>query len=557
MTLVRPGLYPKTGPRPGCTRGERALWEALSRRLPEGWYAWHSVRIRGRSGDEGEGDFVLAIPGRGVLVIEAKDGTIEVIDGVWHQNRHVMRPPTREQAHQFRRLLGSVLGERGVRHVWIDVATAFPTTPFLEPPTHGDVRHAVVGQQDLAYIDAALEALVDRLFFTPGGARAEAPEGVRWIDELHALWGDTWVRFRRLGDRHIGRATEILEFDSVQRALLDAFEDNPRTIVRGGPGTGKTVIAMELARRRAARGERCTVVCFTRALAAWLRGHGIDAASVRELAADVLLASGARLSDAPRDTWQAEIWDTVCARALAELPREVLGCAGFCVVDEAQDFTADDWAFAQALAGEGPLWVFGDDGQAFWPDRLKLDPGADGFSLVTLRESYRTPKGLEQFANQYRPGAAGAPLTGPLEGLRVVAVAGPEDLERAVTTLLAQAAREGLGRAQQALLGLGGRKATGLASRDRVADRDLRRADAPDAHAHTVGDTFLRFKGLERPLVIVTELSRGAGNYDVRMYIALTRATVECVVVATASEIAADPRLAAALGSYQGDDDRT
>jgi hypothetical protein len=57
-------------------------------------------------------------------------------------------------------------------------------------------------------------------------------------------------------------------------------------------------------------------------------------------------------------------------------------------------------------------------------------------------------------------------------------------------------------------------------------------------------DTFLRFKGLERPYVIVTELDAGA-RYEVRMHVALTRATLQAVVVATPKDVAADPRLAA------------
>ncbi len=48
-----------------------------------------------------------------------------------------------------------------------------------------------------------------------------------------------------------------------------------------------------------------------------------------------------------------------------------------------------------------------------------------------------------------------------------------------------------------------------------------------------VVDTFLRFKGLERPLVIVTELAgKNVTHYATRMHIALTRATVGAVIVA-------------------------
>jgi len=72
----------------------------------------------------------------------------------------------------------------------------------------------------------------------------------------------------------------------------------------------------------------------------------------------------------------------------------------------------------------------------------------------------------------------------------------------------------------------------------------LVRADSPEAPHSLIADTFLRFKGLERPFVIVTELTRGAiSQYHRRMYIALTRATVAATIVCTPEAVAADPLL--------------
>ena len=51
--------------------------------------------------------------------------------------------------------------------------------------------------------------------------------------------------------------------------------------------------------------------------------------------------------------------------------------------------------------------------------------------------------------------------------------------------------------------------------------------------------------GLERPWIVVTELSLGQTRYDVRMHVALTRATVGCVVVGTREELERDVRLKA------------
>ena len=97
-----------------------------------------------------------------------------------------------------------------------------------------------------------------------------------------------------------------------------------------------------------------------------------------------------------------------------------------------------------------------------------------------------------------------------------------------------------------AVLSLAGQSRTVLCAGERIGRTSVVRADDEGAGSHVVADTFLRFKGLDRPWVIITELglAQARERYDVRMHIALTRATLGCVVVATAEEIAADPRLA-------------
>jgi hypothetical protein len=150
------GLYPRGAPRPTTSRAEQLLHQTLATQLPEKWVAWHSLRVRASDGLEGEGDFVVAIPDRGILIIEAKGGAIEVRDGQWLQNGRVMDRPPRDQAHRFRRGL-----LRKLEEVWkgptpfIHIATAFPQTAFFSGPTAGDVVGAVLGQQDLPYLREA------------------------------------------------------------------------------------------------------------------------------------------------------------------------------------------------------------------------------------------------------------------------------------------------------------------------------------------------------------------------------------------------------------------
>ncbi len=102
---------------------------------------------------------------------------------------------------------------------------------------------------------------------------------------------------------------------------------------------------------------------------------------------------------------------------------------------------------------------------------------------------------------------------------------------------------DGVQPADIAVLSLAGRGRTAICAGDRIGAVPVVRADDPRAAESVVADTFLRFKGLERPWIVVTELERGTSRYDVRMHVALTRATVGCVVVATEGAIAADARL--------------
>ena len=64
------------------------------------------------------------------------------------------------------------------------------------------------------------------------------------------------------------------------------------------------------------------------------------------------------------------------------------------------------------------------------------------------------------------------------------------------------------------------------------------RADDPGLVDHVVADTFLRFKGLERPAVIVVDghLVEGEDG-GVRWFIAMTRALGVCVVVGVGEKI--------------------
>src|SRR5262249_5734804 len=147
--------------------------------------------------------------------------------------------------------------------------------------------------------------------------------------------------------------------------VLDFLEHVPRVAIRGGAGTGKTVLAAESARRLSARKHRVLLVCYNRALAFFLRqriGSGPEISSFHSLCSR--MASDAHLS-IPRGVKERELFDEhlpdLLARAAELLPERRYDAI---IVDEGQDFRGHWWPAIDAwLAREGRLQVFHDCNQ--------------------------------------------------------------------------------------------------------------------------------------------------------------------------------------------------
>lgn len=516
------GLWPREKPRPTDSHAELKVYEALSRLLPANWTAWHSLRIRTNDAFEGEGDFVVAIPGRGLLILEVKGGKIEQRDGRWIQNGQEMEQAPREQAHGYAKKLSARLKELGSLSVPYGILTIFPDTSFERPASQDDLHDLMLGEQDLAWLGEALSVKLDKAF-PPDYLVPQS----NWVALLHQLWGETWIPRVRLGHRATANAEERYNLDRQQLELINNLAGNQRLLVEGVAGSGKTLLAREAALCMAAEGKRVRLLCFTDALAKWLaesvKRSGVQVDTVPRYAASLLIHKGL-IGASPADP---ATWAEVSFRAAVEAPPEGDERPEVLIVDEAQDLAESDWLLIEELANGARTWVFHDPAQAFWQER-KLPGWLNNWSSYRLYKCYRCPGAILEFSKA---------LSGVAHDSRVVqkgiddeiigvvecpsATSIPGKVENEIRKLRGN----GFSPGDIAVLSLRGQSAPGsFATMDKIGSFKVVRADSPEISGNVVADTFLRFKGLERPAVIVTDLGKVTNRLDVRVHIALTRA---------------------------------
>jgi hypothetical protein len=537
--MATAGVHPEERARPCESKAEERVWLALKKGLPSDYWAWHSLRIRTPDGTLGEGDFVLAHPGRGFLVLEVKGGRIDQRDGRWFQNGEPMKCAPLDQVRRFSRLLARRLELAGRRAPPFGEAVCFPDVETDCMPTQDDLRGAVLCARELGWLHEALPALFDRLL---GDRRPEAP----FVSVLHGLWGETWRPGVSLGTRAKDHEARVVELDERQREALWAVEDNDRMLVLGGAGSGKTLLAKEVAAKFAAGGAKVLVLCFTKALATWLERElapqGVEVSTVAALVLRLLREGGVEVEE-PGDVAG---WDGLCRRCADE--HVPLGRWDAIVVDEAQDLTAASWDVVSLLAFDRRLWVFADEQQQFWPDRrIPTDLNLMRFNL---KSSHRCPPGILALANGFlgRAGDQSAIRKAIGDGALGAVAAQPGRLVQAIEGEIDRLLGEKLRPADIAVVSVRGQTAEGTVPRlPSIGRHAFVHADDPAMAENLVADSFLRLKGLERPAVIVTDLEQldpaDSSDRGVRLHIAATRAKVALRFVARAETLEADPVL--------------
>ncbi len=546
-SLPNSGLWPREKPRHTESHGEHKVYNALKANLPEGWYAWHSLSIhREDTGEFGETDFVISIPDRpAILLMEVKGGNIEQRDGRWFQNNRPISPL--DQAHTFKRKLEIRMKEKKLvkaERPQIGLCFCFPDVAFSNQPTQDGMNGVTIGKDSLPYLDKILRDIIGRAVPEPGEVR-----GKEWIKILHEIWGESWVPELDLCCRIKYDESERLKLDKRQLEIINNIDEtNERVLIKGPAGTGKTLIARELALRTAKLGYRVLLLCFTDALGCFFKEciihPNIKASSIRRFALEQLRESGKIIPEIN----SPEFWDSLPLRAAIEgLPPEK-DLWDFIIIDEGQDLSEDDWTLVEECSNKtNRIWVFSDESQAFWPDREIPEIKHQKWARFNLDKPYRCPPAIQNLSDCYAgPCELDVPLVKEAMQENVIRVVNSSEqkllsnIENEVERLI----DSGLKANDIVIISVRGKgEEKNIMHREKIGVRRIVPATDADADSEIICDTFLRFKGLQRPGVIVTDLRLVSSLYEKRMHMAISRTQSLLRIIGRESEIRNDPTL--------------
>lgn len=471
---------------------------------------WLGVDSYGAEKD-GECDFLVAHPRLGYLAIEVKGGGIsfDPETGRWRSRdengiRHNIKDPVgqaRDAKHELLKKL-KASGRWQSRYIRIAHGVIFPNAS-APPADLGADRPARIFccAEEFAH---GLRAWVGQRLYErrPGGGFD--PLGADGLAAFTHILARPFQLHFSVGARMADAAEHLGVLEPTQFHILDNIEDIDRAEIRGGAGTGKTVIAAEEALRLASAARRTLLICHSAPLAAEL---AVRLAGVANLTVTSFHSLCGSMASAARIEVKGEgssLYEEALPGALIDaadlLPSERWEAV---VVDEGQDFRQNWWiALTSVMAPGCRVRVMSDSNQRVY-DAGRV-PGLD-LELVPIRLK------LNLRNTQLICHAASAHYAGP-----EIRAAGPEGPP---VTWIGAENSEGLATAAAAELRRllhGEEVATSDIAvlvpssewLDRVrvatAKSGLTFAGADRLRSEAVVlDTVRRFKGLDRPAVIL------------------------------------------------------
>ena len=544
--------YPNVFPKHTNSSGERKVFEYLKYNAPSDWIVLHSFRLpRHKTVVFGEADFVVIAPSYGIFILEVKSGGVGFDGDNWvYINRNQeksfkKRGPfqqSREAMFEIEKIIGEKLGAGygrtdilyGYGVIFTDEDN-FPLTAVTEDETWRLYQKSD-NVDYVSFVKKLHKNFVSELHQLGKRVPKElTPTDARRIASVLRPIVDCVVPLKSFIE---ASEQDILSLTEEQYACIDDIEVNDRIVVTGGAGTGKTLIAVEEA-KRADADIKVGFFCYNRNLADYIR-HSISAENVTVYSLHSFMTKICEDKDAQNDGTQ-EFFSVILPDIACEAAKQKGIFFDKIIVDEFQDLCAPEYIkFFDVILKDGLF-----DGKfTFYGDFVRQAIYNEYATLDTLKEfAFFAQKRLTiNCRNTLYIGNELINITGYKDKKYRLKITGepvdfyvcnaPEDQAEKLIDCVKGLKKKGFNSSAITILSAKRRENSIISLCDREKFIIGNYGEDPDAY-FAMFSTVQSFKGLESEIVILVDVDDYS---DARlMYIALSRARSKLIVLETES----------------------
>lgn len=282
-------MIPNIIPHDNLSEGEKLIFNILKENSStENWIVLHSLEIpRHIVKISGEADFVIIIPGKGILVLEVKgchrlkrDGD----NGQWYygnEKKGDPRGPFKQASQAIHSLRKYLIDESPIYSgIMCWSAVCFPYINFeLRPNPFEWFQWQVIDKNRMT--DGKFEQSVSNVFNEAKNILKNTNSG-KWFEnnskrpdinecnEIANILRPNFEFYEKRKSRIKDQETELLKFTTEQYIALDQLSQNDRILIAGPAGSGKSVLAFESA-KRIEKSKKVLVLCFNKNFGDWLK----------------------------------------------------------------------------------------------------------------------------------------------------------------------------------------------------------------------------------------------------------------------------------------------
>lgn len=520
---------------------EKEIFESLEK-LSDDYFVFHSLRLGeviGEEWKEKEIDFVVYNRNKGILFIEAKAGAVwcdenaqwrysngllmknpfkQAIDGKW-----VFKNKLEKQYHKKR---DNIVNRCKFLHaVWFPSVTR-GSLEKIKLPNDADIN-MILTAEDLINPKENIERI-----FTLNQANSVKETILSNVDDNYIVNEFLCPEFKILPSKSFELDNKRRKFDAMiieQQNILNYLAYQRNAVINGAAGTGKTMIAVEKARRHSREGDKVLFLCFNNKLKEYLE-NTFNFENVDYYTIDGFTCKVCKSFDPDYDYLQEWLMDFLDKKE--EFPYDHI------IVDEGQDFGQErmemDYIFEMleeiSLQKEnGTFYIFYDKLQLIQSQELpKFIENAD--CKLTLYKNCRNTKKIANTSFKPLKMKKGPKLfdAALLGNNPKIAFVDKNEVEKIIDKEIKQSINEGMEDIQILSCAGSGKSIVEHRVSEEKYDQKTRQINFT---------TVRKFKGLEAEHIILIDVDKKILMEDnLLFYVGSSRAKFQLTIVANLSE---------------------